>query len=87
MGQTRATYITLGRWGRSDTISFVCLSEGCEKQAGEREGTHRFDVHRVGVCFAVNCHGLDAELSCCSDDPTCDLTTIRKNCWKGLGCE
>jgi len=39
--------------------------------------TYQFDVHRIGVRFTVNGYGLDAELSCCSDYPTCDLTTIR----------
>lgn len=39
---------------------------------------YQFDVHGVGVCFAVNSYGLDTELSRCSNDPTCNLTTIRK---------
>lgn len=47
--------------------------------------THQFDVHGVGVCFTVNSYGLDAELSCCSNDPTCDLTTIRKELLKRFG--
>ena len=35
-------------------------------------------MHGVGVCFTVNSYGLDTELSRCSNDPTRNLTTIRK---------
>jgi hypothetical protein len=46
--------------------------------------THQFDVHGVGVRFAVNSDGLDTELSCCSNDPTRYLTSAQKESLIGL---